>query len=100
MIVISATLKIDPARTADFAAAATAMTAATLEEPGCASYRFAIACDDPSISIVMEEWQDQEALDLHFATPHMAAFREAVAGIMLGGSSAIKYEVSSKGPLF
>lgn len=100
MIVISAVLKIDPARHADFSAAATAMTAATLEEPGCGSYRFAITCDDPGTAIVMEEWEDQAALDLHFATPHMAAFRDAVAGIMLAGSVATKYEVSSKGPLF
>ena len=48
---------------------------------------------------LFEEWQDQAALDVHFATAHMATFQDALGKIGVRSMSVSKYEVSSKGPL-
>jgi quinol monooxygenase YgiN len=99
MLVIAGTLIIDVARRDDAIAAATAMQIATLQEAGCNAYQFSIAVDDPSKVCIFEEWDDQESLDAHFATPHMATFQQQIAGIVLGRGSITKYQIASSGPL-
>ena len=41
----------------------------------------------------------QQALDAHFASPHMAAFQAAVGGLGVKRMALQRYEVSSVGPL-
>lgn len=57
------------------------MVAATLTEPGCITYGFWQDPEQPDRLRVYEEWQDRAALEAHFATPHMAEFRAALAEI-------------------
>jgi len=44
----------------------------SLEEPGCLAYRAYVDPNDRARMVVVEEWQDQKALDAHFTTPHIA----------------------------
>ena len=99
MIVIAGVISIDGAQTEAVTAAANTMRAATLEEDGCYEYRFSFATDDPHKVLIFEEWRDQEALNAHFAAPHMAAFQQAMAGFVTAAPSVSRYEVTSKGPL-
>ena len=46
---------------------------------------------------IFEKWQSQEALDAHFATPHMAAFGAALAGLGVTGMDVKKYIVTGEG---
>ncbi|MEX0318263.1 MAG: putative quinol monooxygenase [Ruegeria sp.] len=62
-------------------AAAQAMVAETVKEPGCLIYEFSQVLGQGSRFRVYEEWRDQAALDAHFATPHMAAFRAALGEV-------------------
>jgi quinol monooxygenase YgiN len=100
MIAIQGSLRIRPDGREDAIAAAAVMRAATLAEPGCIAYRFGFATDDPDVVLVMEQWEDADALARHMATPHMAAFGEAIAGLIAGESDLTRFEVSSAGPLF
>ncbi len=100
MIVIAGSLTIDPAQRDAAVAAATEMMAATLQEPGCHAYQFSFAMDDPSKVCIFEEWEDQAALDLHFAAPHMAAFGAKAGSFITGRGTFTKYEIASSGPLF
>ncbi len=100
MIVIAGSLIIDPAQRDAAAAAAAEMMEATLQEVGCHAYQFSFAVDDASKVCIFEEWEDQDALDAHFATPHMATFRASSGGFITGRGTITKYEIASSGPLF
>ena len=41
---------------------------------GCLRYGFFAAVEDPASFVAVEEWADREALDRHFAQPHLHAF--------------------------
>ncbi len=43
-------------------------------EEGCLRYGFFSAVEDPLSFIAVEEWADREALDRHFAEPHLHEF--------------------------
>ena len=43
-------------------------------EEGCLRYGFFAAVEDPPSFIAVEEWADREALDRHFAEPHLQEF--------------------------
>ena len=44
------------------------------QEEGCIRYGFFAAVEDPLSFIAVEEWADREALDKHFAQPHLQEF--------------------------
>jgi quinol monooxygenase YgiN len=43
-------------------------------EAGCLRYGFFQAVEDPLSFVAVEEWADREALDAHFAQPHLQEF--------------------------
>ena len=43
-------------------------------EEGCLRYGFFVAVEDPLTFVAVEEWADREALDRHFAQPHLQEF--------------------------
>src|SRR4051794_6662129 len=43
-------------------------------EDGCLRYGFFAAVEDPLSFVAVEEWADREALDRHFAQPHLHEF--------------------------
>ncbi len=56
------------------------MIEASNAEAGCVSYVFAQDVTRADLIHITEAWQDQAALDAHFATAHMAAFQAAIKG--------------------
>lgn len=99
MIVIAGRVVVDPNNQDSAIPAAKEMMAATLEESGCSAYKFSTDLDEAGVFHIFEEWESQEALDAHFASPHMAKFRSAVAGLGVKELSVSRYDVSKKGPL-
>jgi len=97
MLVVAGTITLDPKQRAAAEAAFDRMRAATLEEPGCVSYQAYLDRHDPGTVFIFEKWQSQEALDAHFATPHMAAFGAALAGLGVTGMDVKKYIVTGEG---
>jgi quinol monooxygenase YgiN len=100
VIVIAGSATIRPDKLQAAAEAARVMREASLAEPGCNAYRFAVDLDDPSVLTIFEEWVDEPALQAHFATPHLVAFSEALTAVVAGEIHLRRYEVSSAGPLF
>lgn len=99
MIVVAGTVRIKPEAREAATQAALAMIAATRREPGCRAYRFATDLADPTLVHVHEEWDSAEALERHFATPHMAEFRRLLPGLVAGPAAITRYEIASATPM-
>ena len=84
MIVIAGSVAARPERREEAIRVARTMAAATRAEAGCVTYRFSADLDDPNTLLIFEEWESEEALARHFQTPHVAAFRQALPGLLAG----------------
>ena len=100
MIIVSGTLRVDPADVDAAMKLAATMATPSLAEEGCSAYGFWQHPSDPTQVRVFEEWASQEALDLHFATPHMADFMAGLGQLAISEMDLHKYQVAEKGPLF
>ncbi len=99
MIVIAGRIRIKPGTQADATRAARDMVAATRPEAGCVSYAFYADLEDPCAFFIFEEWENDEALARHFATPHMAAFQAQVLTFIAASPEIKRYVVSSAAAL-
>ncbi|HJQ84805.1 MAG TPA: putative quinol monooxygenase [Candidatus Binatia bacterium] len=93
MIVVAGTIRVDPAQRSAAEAAFERMREATLREPGCLAYDAYLDRSDPGTVLIFERWQDDGALQAHFATAHMATFRTALAAVGVRGAEVWKYDV-------
>ncbi|MFH9067171.1 putative quinol monooxygenase [Streptomyces coeruleorubidus] len=69
------------------------------EEPGCLDYAMTADPDDERRIRVFEHWTSRQALDEHFATPHIKDFRTAVAGLGRVGVSLTAHTVAASHPM-
>jgi len=99
MLVVAGHVTLDPAKREEAIDAARAMMEETRKEPGCRSYTFAADLQEPDRFLIFEEWESAEALESHFATPHMAAFQKALGGLGVREMHVQRYEIASVGPL-
>lgn len=93
MIVVSGVFEVTAATRGVALEAARRMTDASVAEPGCLSYEFFVDLENPNRMRVFEEWENQEALDLHFATPHMKEFRKRLADVSFVSRQVTRYIV-------
>ncbi len=99
MIVVSGTIAIDPIDSEVAQAAARAIAEATRQEEGCLSYAFYSDLERPGVYRVFEEWESLAALQNHFETEHMKAFREVLAAVKVLSRDIKRYEVTEIAPL-
>ena len=70
------------------------------KEPGAQIYDWAIDVTAPNRATIFEVWDDQAALDAHFAQPYMATLVDALSAANIRGDikhySAEIYNVSGK----
>ncbi|MET7655168.1 MULTISPECIES: putative quinol monooxygenase [unclassified Streptomyces] len=69
------------------------------EEPGCLDYAMTADPGDERRIRVYEHWTSRQALDEHFATPHISDFRAAVAGLNRVGASLTAHTVAASHPM-
>jgi quinol monooxygenase YgiN len=69
--------------------------AATNAETGCHHYGFSRDVLDPDRMIISERWENQAAIDLHFASPHMAAFNAALGTAKVLGLDIKSYDLET-----
>jgi quinol monooxygenase YgiN len=100
MIIVSGTLRVDAADVDTAMTLGATMAEASLAEEGCTAYGFWQSPADPTLVRVFEEWASQDAIDLHFATPHMADFMAGLGQLTISEMDLHKYQVAEKGPLF
>jgi (4S)-4-hydroxy-5-phosphonooxypentane-2,3-dione isomerase len=82
MLVVHVHVRIGPGQVEEFLAATLVNARASLAEPGV--LRFDVIQDeaDPAHVVLVEVYRDADASAAHKLTPHYAAWRDAVAGMM------------------
>lgn len=95
-LVIAGTIRVPPERLDAFRPHMIAMLEASRAEDGCLEYAYAEDVAEPGLIRVFEAWRDQAALDAHFQTPHLAAWRAAWPEFGVSDRRLIAYEVASQ----
>lgn len=70
------------------------MEQASRREPGCLTYAFSVDVNDSTMVRITELWKSMQDLEAHFATPHMAEFRQAVGALQPKSLQVKAYEVA------
>ena len=96
MIIVSGTISVDPEDSNAFLALTAPCVLATRAEPGCTAYGFFADPDLPGTFRVYEEWADEDALNAHMGSEHMAAFLGAAGSFGISGTSIDRYDVTTK----
>ena len=65
---------------------------ATRGEAGCARYAYGVDVADPNLMYIVEEWSDEEAVNAHMNTPHMAELMQAMGSAKIEAISVNAYE--------
>ena len=99
MIFVSGRIELDPAHVDAFIAAISVLVEPTRKEKGCSIYAIARDVIDTNVLWISEEWETEEDLDVHLATPHVADFLAKVAALTIISMDARKYQVSSVSPI-
>jgi quinol monooxygenase YgiN len=84
MLKLIATLRCQPGQGDQVAAALLELAGPSRQEPGCILYDVCRAQADPDVLLVLEEWESQEALDAHMATPHFQEFIGRIGAALAG----------------
>lgn len=95
-LVIAGTIRVPPGRLEAFRPHMRAMLAASRAEDGCLEYAYAEDVAEPGLIRVFEVWRDQAAIDAHFQTPHLAAWRAVWPEFGVSDRRLIAYEVASQ----
>ena len=89
MIFVAGTLTIDPSVVDAFLADVAAMRPKVLEEAGC--YHYSLLAEDRAGGVinVLEQWEDDDALKVHFTMPWIIEFAQKYAPNMKGATVKI-----------
>jgi quinol monooxygenase YgiN len=98
-IVIAGWIDYEASERADVLAQFAEVARESREETGCLDYAVSPDPDDQQRIRVLEHWVSEEALQAHFATPHVQRFRSAVADRKRVGRSLQKHQVASSEPM-
>ena len=99
MVIVAGTFRVEPGSRSRFFEEVAPVVAATLEEPGCRVYAFTPDPDDADLIRLYELWDHQEALNQHFASEHMAAWKERAASLPIMSRDIMSYTVADARPL-
>lgn len=94
MLLIVGTVRLPPENLERAKPVMGAMVQASRAEAGCLEYVYAEDLFVPGLIHVKERWTDQAALDAHFASAHIQAWRAIWEGLGIGERNLMVYEVS------
>jgi len=99
MLIVAGTVRV-PAENLDaFRPHMVRMMAASQAEDGCLDYNYAEDVTHPGLIRVFERWRDRAALEAHFLTPHLAAWRAAWPSFGVSDRRLFAYEVTDERPV-
>ena len=98
-LIIAGTVRVPPDNLARLKPHMAQMLAASRAEDGCLVYSYGEDVAEPGLIRVFEAWRDQAALDAHFASPHMAAWRAAGAELGVADRRLTLYDIAAERPL-
>ena len=76
-----------------------AMISASRAEAGCLEYSYAVDVLDAGLIHVKERWADREALDRHFKSAHIAAWRAQWPALGIGERKLVAYDAGEPRPI-
>lgn len=82
MLLVIGRVQCSPENRDELVAAFEEMQDNSRQEEGCLRYGFFAAVEDPLSFVAVEEWADREALDRHFAQPHLHEFAKRLGGLV------------------
>ena len=88
MVVVQVTHRVHPEHVDQYRQATLANAAASRQEPGNLRFDLLQDVNDPCAFQIYEAYADRAAQQAHLASPHFAAWRDAVAGVFVGRSVA------------
>jgi quinol monooxygenase YgiN len=94
-LIVAGTVRVPPENLEGLRPKMIEMMTSTRGEDGCGAYAYAEDVAEPGLIHVFEIWRDQAALDAHFQTPHMAAWRAAWPSFGVSDRSLNVYEIAA-----
>jgi quinol monooxygenase YgiN len=91
MIIVSGIMTVSASSHDRFVELAGQVARQSLEEAGCRVYGVWADPEERGRFRIFEEWESQEALTAHFATPHFAAFGAGLGEVELLGMDVHRY---------
>jgi quinol monooxygenase YgiN len=98
MLLVIGRVRCAPERREELVAQFERMQADSRREDGCLRYGFFAAVEDEHSFIAVEEWQDREALDRHFAEPHLHEFSARLLELVSERPEVAIHEISETNP--
>jgi quinol monooxygenase YgiN len=98
-LIVAGTVRVPPENLDGLRPHMIAMMATTRAEDGCEAYAYAEDVAEPGLVRIFEIWRDQTALDAHFNTAHMAAWRAAWPGFGVSDRNLKAYEIAAERPI-
>lgn len=95
-LIIAGTVRVPVENLHAFRPHMLAMLEASRAEDGCIAYSYAEDVAEPGLIRVFEAWRDQAALDAHFETPHMAAWRSCWPAFGVSDRQLRAYDVAAE----
>ena len=99
MLVVIAELRVTEGAVDGIKDAIATMETESRKEPGCHTYAFSVDLNDPTMLRITELWESREILQAHFATPHMAAFGQALGKLDIQSMEVKAYELGAEVPM-
>ena len=94
MLLVVGRVRCEPERRGELIAQLQKMQDASRSEEGCIRYGFFAAVEDAHSFIAVEEWEDREALDRHFAQPHLREFSVKLLELVSGRPEVAIHEIA------
>ena len=95
-VVVAGTFRVPPENFEALKLHMGAVIAASRAEAECLAYAYSRDLEDPGLVHVFEHWRDQASLDAHFATAHMATWREAREPLGFHDRKLVRFEVAAE----
>lgn len=99
MLLIVGTVRLSAEVLDEARPAMASMVEASRAETGCLEYSYAVDVLDAGLIHVKERWIDQMALDKHFTSAHLAAWRATWSSLGIGERNLCLYEVDEPLPI-
>ncbi|MFC7176151.1 putative quinol monooxygenase [Halosegnis marinus] len=94
MIVQHATIPIDPESRDAAVEALTELGEASRAEEGVVEYRVTTDIDDENTVRIVEQYEDDAAVDAHMTSDHFEAFQEELPAFVGGDVELVRFDVA------
>ena len=96
VIVVTGKVEASPENRDELVEVARVMCEASRGDTGCLGYRFYEDTERPGHFVFLEEWEDDAALQSHFAQPHTGTFMGKLLELISGSDAAFHTVASTR----